>query len=185
MVPLLENGCVKKILMASVIAVGSMLSLAAQADGPIRLAFIDTGNTGRSVTAEALANAMAQQKKLDIVVISRAVELNPYNIVPEHDFATQLLERGIDVSTHRAVQVTANDIKFSDLILTMTDKHRDTILALYPQAKGKIFTISDYATGQSVDVTDAYRQPKAVYDQVFQQIDGYMPAALEKATKKN
>jgi hypothetical protein len=35
-----------------------------------------------------------------------------------------------------------------------------------------------------VHVVDAYGQPMAVYEQVFSEIDAYLPAALEKAAKK-
>ena len=36
-----------------------MFGFSAAAAGPVHIAFVDTGNTGRSVTAEALAMAMA------------------------------------------------------------------------------------------------------------------------------
>ncbi len=51
---------------------------AARAAAPTRIAFVDTGNTGRSVTAEALAIALIREKGLSIQVISRAFDLNPY-----------------------------------------------------------------------------------------------------------
>jgi len=148
---------------------------------PTKLMFIDTGNTGRSVTAEALADAMIADKHLPILVISRAVDLNPYYVVPEAGAAALLKGRGIDVSAHRAAQVTANDIRHSDVILTMTARHRDTVIAQYPEAKGKVFTLSEYATGQASDVVDAFGQPMAVYEQVLSQIDQYLPLALAKA----
>jgi protein-tyrosine phosphatase len=161
----------------------SLLPVAGIAAEPVKIAFVDTGNTGRSVTAEALANALIKQKHLNVLVISRAFDLNPYNVVPE-PFAAQLLRRhGLDVSAHRAVQLTAGDVKHSDLILTMTVKHRDMILAQYPEAKGKVFMLADYAAGNTADVVDAWRQPMAVYEKTFQQIDGYVPLALAKATK--
>jgi len=168
--------------------VGILLTVLPLAAGtaaePAKIAFVDTGNTGRSVTAEALANQMIAQQKLNILVISRAVDMNPYNVVPETFAAEILAKHGLDVSAHRAVQLVVNDITHSDVILTMTAKHRDTILALYPQAAGKVFTVADYAGAESRDVVDAWRQPMAVYEKTFDQINSYMPAILGKASKQ-
>lgn len=43
----------------------------AQAAEPVKLAFVDTGNTGRSVTAEALANARIAKDHLPIADLAR------------------------------------------------------------------------------------------------------------------
>jgi protein-tyrosine phosphatase len=151
---------------------------------PAKLMFVDTGNTGRSVTAEALANVMIAAQHLPVLVISRAVDLNPYNVIPEAGAASLLAQRGIDVSAHRAAQLTANDVRHSDLILTMTAKHKDTIIAAFPEAKAKAFTISEYTIGQASDVVDAFGQPMAVYEQVLSELDRYVPLALGKAAKR-
>jgi len=167
-----------------------MTCLLALANGPVlaanpcRIAFVDTGNTGRSVTAEALANAIIHDKGLPIQVISRAFDLNPYNVEPEPNAVTLLKQRGIDVSAHRAAQLSSQDIRHSDLILTATEKHKAGVIGQFPDAAAKTFTLSEYATGKMVDVVDAYGQPMAVYEQVFSEIDAYLPAALEKAAKK-
>ncbi len=161
----------------------TLAPVAAVAAEPVKIAFVDTGNTGRSVTAEALANARIHQKHLNVLVISRAMDLNPYHVVAEPFAAALLRKRGLDVSAHRAMQLTAGDIRHSDLVLTMTAKHRDTMLAQYPDAAGKVFMLADYAAGNTADVVDAWRQPMAVYEKTFAQIDGYVPLALAKAAK--
>jgi protein-tyrosine phosphatase len=150
---------------------------------PARIAFVDTGNTGRSLMAEALANAMIHQQGLHIQVISRALDRNPYNVDPEPNATTLLKQAGIDVSGHLAVQLTPQDVRHSDLILTATEKHKAGVTAIYPEAAAKIFTFSEYATGQAVDIVDAFGQPMSVYEQVFGQINGYLPAILAKAVK--
>ena len=161
-----------------------MFGFSAAAAGPVHIAFVDTGNTGRSVTAEALALAMVHDKALPIQVISRAFDLNPYNIEPEANAALLLKQRGIDVTGHRAAQLTVQDVKHSDLILTATEKHKAGVIAQFPDAAGKVFTLSEYATGAQADVVDAWQQPMAVYEQVFGQISGFLPAVLENAAKK-
>ena len=160
------------------VLLASHLAVAAE---PTKIAFVDTGNTGRSVTADALASAAIHDQKLPIAVIGRAVDMDPFDVLPEPNAAVILGQHGIDVSGHHAVQLTANDVKHADLILTMTAKHKATVIALFPEAAAKVFTMADYATGAPADVVDAYGKPMEVYQQVFAQISGYLPAVLDKA----
>ena len=147
---------------------------------PFRVAFVDTGNTGRSMTAAALAQWWASQRGADLQVISRALDFNPYNVTPEQDFVKLLAPLGIDVSAHRAEAFDASVVKFSDLILVMTPAHRDRILADYPQAQPKLFLLCEYATGEAGEVLDALGQSPAFYAEVFQQISALIPRVMEK-----
>src|ERR1700738_1440081 len=119
------------LLLTSLMASAGSLA----ADPPLPLAKGDNGNTGRSVTAEALATSIIAKQKLDAVVISRAVDLNPYNIHPEANFVTLLRARDIDVSAHLSAQFGAQEAKYSDVILTMTEAHKAWIVSHFPEAK--------------------------------------------------
>ena len=169
--------------LTAVVAALYLGQAVAFAAGPKHIAFVDTGNTGRSVTAEALANAIIRDKGLPIQVISRALDLNPYNIEPEAPAASLLQRKGIDVSSHRAAALTIQDIRHSDLILTATEKHKAGVIVQFPEAAGRTFTFSEYANGTIEDVTDAYGKTMPVYEQVFAQISGYLPVILEKAAR--
>ena len=162
-------------------AVLALASLAASAAEPLKIAFVDTGNTGRSVTAEALAGARIRELSLPLAVISRAVDADPFDDKPEPNAAALLLRRGLDVSAHRAVQISGNDTRHADLILTMTAKHKAKVVALYPDAAPKTFTLAEYAAGESHDIADAWGKPMAVYEQMFAEVDRYVPLALAKA----
>jgi len=151
---------------------------------PFRFAFVDTGNTGRSMTAAALAQWWATQHAADVQVISRALDFNPYNVTPEQDFVKLLAPLGIDVSAHRAAAFDASVVKFSDLILVMTPAHRDRILADYPHAQPKLFLLAEYATGHTEEVLDALGQSPAFYAEVFQQLRALIPRVMEKLAKK-
>jgi len=155
----------------------------AMAEEPRKIAFVDTGNTGRSVTAEALANAYIRDHQLHVAVISRAVDVDPFDVLPEANVVTLLSRRGLDVASHRAVQLTANDVKHADVILTMTAKHRNKVVELYPDAAPKTFILAEYATGAPSDVADAYGKPMEVYVEMVKQVDGYIPEAIAKAVK--
>lgn len=154
------------------------------ADRPVRIAMVDTGNTGRSVTAEALATSIIAKRKLNAVVISRAVDLNPYNIHPEPNFISLLHARHIEVATHLSAQFGAQEAKYSDVILTMTDAHKAWIVSHFPEAKDKVFTLGEYATGAPTEVLDAYGKPLDFYKTVLAQLDQLVGAAVTKATGK-
>ncbi|MEO8895864.1 MAG: protein tyrosine phosphatase [Rhizomicrobium sp.] len=168
----------KAIIAAAILA----LTLApAHAADPVKLAFVDTGNTGRSVTAEALANVRIAREHLAVAVISRALDQDPYEVTPEANAASLLAERGIDISAHRSTQITANDVRHSDLILTMTAAHKEKLIALFPDAKDKTFTLAEYATGKPEDVADAFGKPMDFYRGMVKQVESYLGPALSKA----
>ena len=167
-------------------ALTTMLALvaSAQAASPVRIAFVDSGNTGRSMTSAALAVDWANTHQANVAVISRAVSLNPYNVTPEQEFVKLLAPKGIDVSTHRAAQFDKGVVTFSDLIFVMTPTHREKILAEFPEAKTKVVLLAEFATGQPVEVLDAYGQSPEFYAKVFKQISELIPLVMEKLPKK-
>ena len=149
---------------------------------PVRVAFVDTGNTGRSVAAEALARNLIATTGAPVSVISRAVNLNPYNTAPVPNFVTLLQQRGVTVGDHTAVQLTQRDVSFSDLILTMTGAHKEWVLTNFPDSAGKVFTLAEYATGTDQDIADALGQPIEFYQSVLDQLQPLVDAAITKAT---
>jgi protein-tyrosine phosphatase len=149
----------------------------------VKIVFVDTGNTGRSLAAEALAERLIQKSNLDVLVISRAVDMDPFFVHPEPNVETLLRGRGIDVSGHIAAQITVNDVRHADIILTMTAGHEATLLSTFPDAKAKTFTLAKYATGRDADVPDAFGKPLAVYAAMLRQLDRYLPFALAHALK--
>jgi protein-tyrosine phosphatase len=170
------------LLVAGLIMTASIPAIAAER--PVRIAFVDTGNTGRSITAEALAAEVIARRHLNAQVISRAVALNPYNIHPEENFVALLRERGIDITPHTAATFGAPEAKFSDLILTMTAAHKAWVIEHFPEVKDHVFTLTEYATGKDGEVLDAFGKPMDFYKTVLGQLDGLVDAAVVKAVTK-
>lgn len=157
------------------------LPLRAHAAEPLKIAFVDTGNTGRSLMAQTLSRALAARRALPIAVISRGLDVDPFDEAPEANAQALMAGRGLDVAAHRARPLTAADIAHADLILTMTTAHVEKVVALYPDAKAKTFTLAAYATGQDATISDAWGKPMAAYTAVLDQLDLYLPLALAKA----
>jgi protein-tyrosine phosphatase len=154
----------------------------ARAAEPVKIAFVDTGNTGRSLMAEMLARALIAKGALPIAVISRGLDLDPFDEAPEPNARTLLAERGLDVAAHRARRLDAADVAHADLILTMTPAHAAKVIALFPEAKAKTFVLAAFATGADEPIPDAWGKPMAVYQAVVAQLDRLLPLALVRAT---
>jgi protein-tyrosine phosphatase len=172
------------LLLGLILGTFTGMPAAISAPHPARIAFVDTGNTGRSVVAEALATAIIHKSHLDAQVISRAVNLNPFNIHPEASFVDLLRGRGINVTTHTAAQFGPQEAAFSDVILTMTEAHKAWIVSHFPEARDKVFTLSEYVTGKQQDVPDPFGKSMDIYKSVMGQLDQMVDAAVEKAAAR-
>ena len=148
---------------------------------PLKIAFVDTGNTGRSLMAETLARAMIAERGMSLAVISRGLDVDPFDEAPEANAAILMTERGFTVAGHRARRLEAADVTHADLILTLTAKHAASVGSLYPAAKGKTFSLAAYASGEEADVPDAWGKPMVAYRAVLAQLDRYLPLALARA----
>ena len=106
----------------------------------MRIIAVCTGNTCRSPMAEA----MLKKKYADKAeVCSRGLMASG---LPASEESVEVMrEMGYDISEHVSRRITPEEIKKADLILTMTQSHKDILLAAVPEAMGKIFTLCEYA----------------------------------------
>lgn len=140
--------------------------------------FVCTGNTGRSVAAEALARQWISARGLAITVGSRGVAVDPANTRPESHVVLLLAARGIDVALHRAQPVILEDLQAADPILAMTAAHKKILQDRFPSAAGRVHTLSEAAGGGAEDVPDAFGAPLAVYEGMLTRLDALVDAAL-------
>lgn len=93
----------------------------------------------------------------------RSAGLNALVGMPPDEVAIRaLLALGIDISLHRATQVTRELCLQADLVLVMTAEQRVQLENLYPAVRGRVFRLCE---SSDRDVSDPYRQSKAVYDE--------------------
>lgn len=158
----------------AVLLLGSVLSLSAYAQSQDAILMVCTGNTGRSPMAEALANQDLHFAAANHPAFSRGIHVNPQKTLPEAKAVTVMRQWGINIAQHRAQPITPQDIATAEMVLTMTAEQKATLIQQDPQAAGKIFTLSECATGKNHDVIDAYGKDLRVYRQTRDQIAGYL-----------
>lgn len=88
---------------------------------------------------------------------------------PAEPLAQEVLgERGIDLSAHRARQLTAEAVRGADLILVMETWQQKEIEAAHPTARGKVHGLGRW---QGFEVPDPYRQGREAFEVALRLIE--------------
>jgi protein-tyrosine phosphatase len=94
------------------------------------------------------------------------------------EYAVELKhERGIDISSHRARQLTPDMVAMADLILVMESRHKKSLETADVAVRGKVFRLGEW---QDMDIDDPYRQSKAVFEEVLADIDNGIADWIEQ-----
>ena len=125
--------------------------------------FVCTGNTCRSPLAEAIARDLATKRQLHDLDF-RSAGTSAWEGAPASDGAMLVgLERGLDLNTHRARQLTRELVDSADLVLAMGPHHLERIEAL--GGPGKAHLLTSYAShgGESRAISDPFEGDLDVY----------------------
>jgi protein-tyrosine phosphatase len=95
--------------------------------------------------------------------------------------AQQVLFEANMTHQHLATQLSIVEMEWADLILTMTTAHRDTIIANYPNADRKVFTLKEYTSEDSGgNVVDPYGGSKEIYKETFAELTELVERLVKK-----
>jgi len=109
----------------------------------MKILIVCTGNTCRSPMAEAMLKKSGRHEVRSAGVAAET------GSVASRGAAVAMSKRGLDLSSHRAQAVSTDLVAWADLILTMTDRHREAVLERFPEAKGKIHTMKGFALSEA------------------------------------
>ena len=137
----------------------------------MRILFVCTGNTCRSPMAEELLRCMAKELELDDLEVQSAGTDARSGDYASFGACNVIAARGGDLFGHTARLLTRGRIEDADLILTMSQAHKEKVIDLCAEAKDKTFTLLSYATGQEGEIADPFGGDENVYMQTLDQIE--------------
>lgn len=148
-----------------------------------KILFVCTGNTCRSVLAHHYGAMLAAAGKLKVQFSSAGLAAE--KDIPQPDIVARLLAKeGVKDFKHVPAMLTGKMIKSSDLVLAMTAAHKTEIIARYPRAAKKTYTLVEYAGFGHDDIADPYGRDDLFYFEIFRLIKSAVKAALQNLKKK-
>lgn len=104
--------------------------------------FVCTGNTCRSPMAEALLRKLAKERSVPLEVRSAGVAALEGTPISRH---AEAVLRDHEIDEHlTAKPLRADTVDWADLILTLTQGHKQHVIRSFPLAADKIFTLKEY-----------------------------------------
>lgn len=79
-----------------------------------------------------------------------------------------MAERGLDLSGHRARQLTPELVRAFDLVLVMESDHQRAVEAMVPSARGRVHRIGRWG---NFDVPDPYRKDRRAFEHALALIE--------------
>jgi len=145
---------------------------------PPFILFICSGNTCRSVMAEHLL-----RKRLGEAGLSGRIESAGLWAVegePASANVRAVLDRvGVGGFRHRSRRVTSGQVDEADLIVVMTEAHRQHLLARFPHAEGKVRLLKEYdSRSGGGDLVDPLGGDFESYEAMRNEIEGALPELI-------
>src|SRR5947207_11298708 len=142
-----------------------------------------TGNICRSPLAASLLERALRERGLEVTVASAGT--GAWDGAPASEGAYLVgLERGLDLSGHRARLLTRELVENAHLILTMARHHRARVDEL--GGEGRVFVLGEYAgrEGDEAEVSDPFGGDLDVYRDTCSELETLIQVAVERIGKE-
>ncbi len=126
----------------------------------LRILIVCTGNTCRSPMAHAMLADLAARAGKQVEVRSAGVAT--LDGLPASPHAVTALRKRNLEAPGASKALTANEVGWADLILTLSTSHKRAIVQSYPEAIGKTHTIKEYALKDD-SVMDDVAEAESLY----------------------
>src|SRR5467141_4373404 len=145
--------------------------------------FVCTGNICRSPLAASLLERALKDRGIEVDVTSAGT--GAWDGAPASEGAYLVaLERGLDLSNHRARLLTRELVEQADLILTMARHHRARVDEL--GGEGRVFVLGEYAgrDGDEAEVSDPFGGDLDVYRDTCVELEALLQTAVDRIVKE-
>ena len=120
------------------------------------------GNICRSPIAEALLRQQFPDKTISSAGLGALVGYPADRLSIEVS-----AEQGVDLSAHRARQLSSWMCQAADMILVMEQRHKVEVEQLHPLVRGKVFRLGELG---KFDIEDPHRKPREAFDTAYAHI---------------
>ena len=131
-----------------------------------KILFVCSGNTCRSPMAETIFNDLMGRKnhKEPVWTAASAGLFAQDNFKASYEARWIMEEMGWDLSAHRSRLLREQLLAEIDLVLTMTEKHKEHLIDKFPQVAGKVFMLTEFVDEYG-DVSDPFGGGYQVYSE--------------------
>ncbi len=150
-----------------------------------KILLVCTGNICRSPIAAALLQRALAERRVEGMEVASA-GTGAWDGAPVSEGAYLVgLERGLDLSSHRARLLTRELVEEADLVLTMARHHRARVDEL--GGEGHVFVLGEFAgrEGDEAEVSDPFGGELQVYRDTFTELEGLIQATVERIVEES
>lgn len=145
--------------------------------------FICTGNICRSAMAHKLLEKKLKDNNITNVEVYSCGVFAENGDTPTYSANEVMKEYNIDMSTHRATNISNSNIKNMDLILCATISHKNSVVQMYPELASKVFTMKEYVNddnSKDLDIKDPWGYDIEIYRFCIAEIENCIDKLLNK-----